>query len=233
MNFADFNPIIALVYYAVFLFSTTLHEAAHATAALLGGDETAYEGGQVSLDPLPHIQREPFGMLVLPILALFIIQWPFGYASTPYDPQWADRHPRRAALMALAGPAANLLLMIVFGLAIRFVVASPSFEIAGLGERGFDKIVVSNVSNTMSGIAMLLSVGYSLNLLLFLLNLLPVPPLDGSAALGLLLPEKQARVVHDYLRQPMFSLVGILLAWRVVAFLFGPAWFAGLRILLG
>ncbi len=100
-----------LIYYAVFLFSTTLHEAAHAWAALRGGDPTAYHGGQVTLDPLPHIRREPVGMVVLPILSVIVSGWPFGFASAPYDPNWALRHPKRAAWMALAGPAANLSLV--------------------------------------------------------------------------------------------------------------------------
>ena len=64
-----------LIYYAVFLFSTTLHEAAHAWAALRGGDPTAYHGGQVTLDPLPHIRREPVGMVVLPILSVIVSGW--------------------------------------------------------------------------------------------------------------------------------------------------------------
>ena len=59
----------ALVYYVVFLLSTTLHKAAHAWAAARGGDLTAYHGGQVSLDPIPHIRREPFGMLILPLVS--------------------------------------------------------------------------------------------------------------------------------------------------------------------
>ena len=59
-----------LIYYIVFLFSTTLHEAAHAWVALRGGDPTASRGGQVSLDPRPHIRREPFGMLILPVLSV-------------------------------------------------------------------------------------------------------------------------------------------------------------------
>src|SRR5215210_5384554 len=83
-----------LMYYVVFLFSTTLHEAAHAWAAQRGGDLTAYRGGQVSLDPMPHIRREPIGMVALPL-------------------------PRRAAWMALAGPAANLLLVVLAALALR------------------------------------------------------------------------------------------------------------------
>jgi hypothetical protein len=94
-----------LLWVAVFLFSTTVHEAVHALAALRGGDPTAYLGGQVSLAPLPHIRREPIGMLVVPILTVFTNGWALGWASTPYDPYWAARHPRRAATMAAAGPA--------------------------------------------------------------------------------------------------------------------------------
>ena len=106
----------AITYFVVFLFSTTLHEAAHAWAALRGGDLTAYHGGQVSLDPRPHIKREPFGMVVLPLVSALATGWPMGYASAPYDPDWARRYPRRAALMALAGPGANLLLVILAAL---------------------------------------------------------------------------------------------------------------------
>ena len=102
-----------LTFYVVFLFSTTLHEAAHAWAAKLGGDLTAYHGGQVSLDPLPHIRREPFGMVILPLLTALTMGFPIGFASAPYDPAWAQKYPKRSAWMALAGPAANLLLMLI------------------------------------------------------------------------------------------------------------------------
>ena len=71
----DLTPEI-LVYgfisYIVFLFSTTCHEAAHALVAKMGGDETAASGGQVSLNPIPHIQREPWGMVVFPIISFFL-----------------------------------------------------------------------------------------------------------------------------------------------------------------
>ena len=60
--------IAGVVWYVVFLLSTTCHEAAHAWAAKLGGDLTAFHGGQVSLDPIPHIRREPFGMVIFPLL---------------------------------------------------------------------------------------------------------------------------------------------------------------------
>src|SRR5260221_3960222 len=95
------------IWYIAFLCSTTCHEAAHALAAKIGGDDTAFVGGQVSLNPVPHIQREPWGMVVFPILSLIVTHNLFGWASAPYDPLWERRHPRRAAWMALAGAAAH------------------------------------------------------------------------------------------------------------------------------
>src|SRR5689334_22260672 len=94
-----------LLWFTAFLFSTSVHEAMHALAAYRVGDPPAYLGGQVSLSPLPHIRREPIGMLVVPLLTAFTAGWAVGWASTPYDPRWAARHPRRAAIMAAAGPA--------------------------------------------------------------------------------------------------------------------------------
>ena len=72
-------------------------------AAYRGGDPTAYHGGQVSLSPVPHIRREPIGMLVVPLLTALSQGWAIGWASTPYDPRWAARYPKREALMAAAG----------------------------------------------------------------------------------------------------------------------------------
>ena len=108
--------LLGIVWYVVLLFSLTFHEAGHAWAALRGGDRTAYRGGQVSLDPIPHIRREPFGTVIFPLLAYSLGGWMIGWASTPYDPAWAHAHPRRAGWMSLAGPASNLLLVLVAAL---------------------------------------------------------------------------------------------------------------------
>lgn len=124
------NPqllVEGLTWFVVFLFSTTLHEAGHALAAWKLGDSTAYEGGQVSLNPLPHIRREPLGMVLVPLLSFAMSHWMMGWASAPYDPLWAHRYPKRAALMAAAGPAANLLLVLVAGLLIRAGIWSGTF----------------------------------------------------------------------------------------------------------
>src|SRR6476659_583779 len=110
--------VLGLTWCVAFIFSTTLHEAGHALAALKLGDPTAYEGGQVSLNPWPHIRREPLGMVIVPIASFALNGWMMGWASAPFDPEWAHRYPKRAALMAAAGPAANLLLVLLSGLAI-------------------------------------------------------------------------------------------------------------------
>src|SRR6202047_4951439 len=118
----DITPeflLYGFIWYVAFLFSTTCHEAAHAYVAKRGGDETAAEGGQVSLNPLPHIRREPFGMVLIPLLSYFISRSMIGWASAPFDPLWERRNPRRAGWMALAGPAANFTLMILAAIGLR------------------------------------------------------------------------------------------------------------------
>jgi len=115
-------------WYLAFLFSTTLHEASHALAALKLGDDTAHRGGQVTLDPIPHIRREPLGMVVVPIVSYLMGGWMIGWASAPYDPEWARRNPRRAALMALAGPSANLLICVIAAILIRLGIHLGWFD---------------------------------------------------------------------------------------------------------
>ncbi|MGH7700189.1 MAG: site-2 protease family protein [Gemmatimonadales bacterium] len=219
-----------LVYYVVFLFSTVLHEAAHAWAAKLGGDLTAYHGGQVSLDPRPHIRREPFGMVVLPLISVVISGWPFGFASAPYDPRWAIRHPTRAAWMALAGPGANLALVLLAALLIRGGVAAGVFyppEVVRFGQ-----ITGSEPAGLWPGLAFLLGVVFSMNLILAALNLLPVPPLDGSAAVPLFLsPEAATRYQQFLWSQPMLGWFGMLVAWQVFGVVWNPLFLLAVNLL--
>lgn len=221
--------LLGVVWYVVFLFSTCCHEAAHAWAALRLGDPTAYHGGQVSLDPLPHVRREIFGTVIFPILTFILTrQWMMGWASAPYDPEWADRHPRRAAWMALAGPAANLILLVAAGLAIRAGIWAGIFEAPTFAT--FSRVVGAEAGVAV-GAATLLSILFSLNLVLLVFNLLPLPPLDGSAALPLLLPERAARAYLALARQPMLSFAGLLVAWRLFQPLFDPVHTLALNLL--
>src|SRR5437016_4781440 len=168
---------MGVMWYVVFLLSLTCHEASHALAAKLGGDLTAFHGGQVSLDPLPHIRRERFGMVLLPILSYVTGGWMMGWASAPYDPDWQQRHPRRAAWMALAGPAANFTLALVAGIVVHAGILAGIFKPPE--SAGFARIVDAVAPGIAEGAAKFLSLLFSLNILLGTFNLLPVPPLDG------------------------------------------------------
>jgi len=193
---------IGFIWYIAFLFSTTCHEAAHALVAKIGGDTTAASGGQVTLNPVPHIQREPWGMVVIPILSFIATKSMIGWASAPYDPHWERRHPRRAALMALAGPTANYLLMFLaviglrLGTAMHWLGSNPA-----TGRMDFPTVVLFDF--------------FTLNLLLGTFNLLPTPPLDGSSVIMLFMSEQRAQKYLDWLRGSSYAMLGLLVALLV------------------
>jgi Zn-dependent protease len=201
-NLTPETLLLGFIYYVVFLFSTTCHEAAHALVAKLGGDNTAALGGQVSLNPLPHIRRSPYGMVVFPILSFFFFGGMIGFASAPYDPNWERRHPRRSALMALAGPATNFTLMLIGAFALRAGTALHWFS----GSRSFT--------------VQFLFAMFSLNLLLGVFNLLPVPPLDGSSAIMLFMSENTARSYIDTIRSGPYAMPGILIGIIIFNYIF-------------
>jgi len=187
-----------LIQFVIFLFSTTCHEAAHAFAAKRGGDLTAFHSGQATLNPVPHIRREPFGMVLVPLLCFYIGSPMIGWASAPYDPLWARRYPRRAALMSLAGPAANFSLVLISALLLN------------LG--AFTGLFTSELS---AGVMAFLKIMFSLNILLGVFNLIPIPPLDGFSALALFLPESAALRLFDLGYQiRRFSFLILLLGWQ-------------------
>jgi Zn-dependent protease len=222
--------LLGVIWYVVFLLSTTCHEAAHALAAMLGDDHTAFHGGQVSLNPIPHIRREPFGMVVFPLLSYYLGGWMMGWASAPYDPIWAQRYPRRAAWMSLAGPGANFTLTILSALAIHAGILMGAF--AHPDEINFTHLVIAVRPGAAEGAATLLSVMFSLNLLLGAFNLLPVPPLDGFGAVGLLLTEGAARRFQELaLQMRGFSMIGLLIAWKIFDPIFDPVFSLALKAL--
>jgi Zn-dependent protease len=198
----DITPeflLYGFIWYVAFLFSTTCHEAAHAFVAKRGGDKTASEGGQVSLNPIPHIRREPFGMVLVPLLSYFINQSMIGWASAPFDPAWERRYPRRAGWMALAGPAANFTLMILAAIGLRVGMSTGLLgRDPATGRPGITFVV--------------LIVFFSLNLLLGTFNLLPVPPLDGSTGIMIFMSESTAQKYLNWLRGNSYAMLGLLVA---------------------
>jgi Zn-dependent protease len=189
--------------FVTLLISLTVHEAAHALFALWGGDRTAYRAGQVSLNPLPHIRREPFGMIVLPLLTLFATNGNscFGFAHAPFDPIWAERNPKRAALMSLAGPLGN------------FALAAIAFGVLAYVGRAdsANEATVRRIAGTF----------LYLNLLLGVFNLVPLPPLDGAGVVRGLVPA--TRRLFDTIEQiPYSTIVVFVLLSRFVGELFFP-----------
>jgi Zn-dependent protease len=217
------------LWYLAFLFSVVVHEASHAFAAMKLGDKTAYEGGQVTLDPFPHIKREPIGTVVVPILSFLAGGWMIGWASAPYDPVWARNYPRRSALMSLAGPLANLAVVVIAGLAIRLGMATDLFYAPE--SINFSHLVGSRAEGTLAGLATLLSILFTINLLLFTFNLIPVPPLDGSGIIPFLLSKERAVAYMDFLHGSQLSFIGLFVAWKVFDYLFDPVHLLFINIL--
>jgi Zn-dependent protease len=210
----DLDVTKALLFYIVLLVSLVTHEAAHALFAYLGGDDTAYLGGQVTLNPMPHIRREPFGTVVLPLVSLFMTggRGCIGFAHAPFDPVWARFHPRRAALMAAAGPLANVALAAIAFIILKILIAADVANATGQFWE-IDRIARPlEASGPIEAACRILSVFLGLNVLLATLNVYPVPPLDGAAVLEGLFPKLS--VVYDFIRnQPILLIACIAGVW--------------------
>lgn len=168
------NDIIrtVLIYALPVLFAITLHEAAHAYAAKYFGDSTAYLAGRMSLNPIRHI--DPLGTIVIPV-ALYIATsgaFLFGYAKpVPIDFNQLRNPKRQMAWVALAGPAAN------FVMALLWLIVSIFMRAGAVDEVFFLEMARAGILT---------------NILMFAFNLVPIPPLDGGRILTSMLPNKLA-----------------------------------------
>jgi Zn-dependent protease len=226
------NPdylVFGFLEYVVFLFSTTCHEASHALVAKWGGDMTALEHGQVSLNPLPHIRREPFGMVIMPILGIATMSGLIGWASAPYDPAWSQKYPKRAAWMSLAGPSANFILAIVAAVLMRIGIAAGAF--VPVYPTFSHMVAAASDGGITEGIATVLSVLFSLNILLGVFNLIPIPPLDGYGILGLFTSERGALKLQAWRMQVGgMAILGLVVAWQLFDRVFPPVFNAATNI---
>jgi Zn-dependent protease len=171
-----------ITYYVVLLFSLSVHESAHAWMALQMGDDTAARQGRITLNPLAHI--DPIGTVMVPLLQVLwggvpLLAWA---KPTPVAGQNLRKLARGHVLVAGAGPVSNLLLALVFTLALFVGLRTGARDVQPL--------------------MMLLQVGVQMNVLLAIFNLVPLPPLDGSwvASWGLPRPigEQYDRIVEPY-----------------------------------
>ncbi|CAN5406288.1 site-2 protease family protein [soil metagenome] len=180
------------------LFAITLHEVAHGYIAMKFGDKTALMLGRLTLNPIKHIDL--IGTIIVPTVLFFLGGFIFGWAK-PVPVTWQNlRHPRRdMALVALAGPIANLLM--IFGWAL----------IAKLS-------VLLSITMPTAALALhyMGEAGILINLVLLILNLIPIPPLDGSRVLSSILPP---RIAYHFNRLEPFGFL-ILLALLASGILF-------------
>lgn len=223
---ANFLPELP-VWYVATLLSMTVHEAAHAIVGVKSGDETARD--QVTLDPSPHIRQEPVGTMLVPIVSyvLFKGSWMIGYASAPYDPVWAGRFPKRAAIMAAAGPISNFLLAAVAGGLIAYGLSTGHFVPSGAR---LAELIVSPDGPTL--LTTSLSVLFSINILLGTFNLIPLPPLDGHAIVPLVLSKRATRKYFEFFRAPGSVIFGLAISFALFSRVAGPVLYGAFAILV-
>ena len=201
----DWGHMITL--FVVLIISLTCHEAAHGLFAKLGGDPTAWNRGLVTLNPIPHMKREPVGMIVIPLAILYFSggRYCFGGASAPIDGLWAARHPKKAALMSFAGPLANVVLAAI-GFVVMYAIARPDDD-----------------APWQRTVALIAHAVLALNLLLAVFNLLPLPPFDGAGVVGGLSRPAQ-RLYDSYARFPLYGLLSMVIAWLLLDYTFQPTY---------
>ena len=207
------------IYALPVIFAITLHEAAHGYVAKHYGDLTAYAQGRVTLNPLRHI--DPLGTIIVPLLLIAVgSHYIFGWAK-PVPVNFANlRRPKRDMLwVAAAGPGANLLMAFLWALVIKFGLAMPESDLA-------EPMILMGKA------------GILINAILLVLNLLPLPPLDGGRIAVSLLPR---RIAYRFSQiEPYgFIILLILLFTGVLGAVIGPfiiitirmvAWFVGLQV---
>jgi Zn-dependent protease len=182
------------------LMSITFHEFCHAWMADRLGDPTGRLQGRLTLNPIAHIDL--FGTVIFPLLLISLNQLPFGWAKpVQYNPYNLSNARRDGALIALAGPLANILIAILVAIPFKYLAntvfaATPGYQ--------------------------LLYIMFVVNVSLFAFNMLPFPPLDGSKVLGLIVPDRFAYQYGVYLAKGAryFSII-ILLDFIVLRNLFG------------
>ncbi len=168
------------------IFAIVLHEVAHGWVADKLGDNTARSMGRLTLNPISHIDL--FGTIIMPLM-LFVLtkgQMVFGYAKpVPINPYNFKDPKKGMALSSLAGPGINLVMAISFSLLLRVVISPLEGMVP---KQSWDLIALP--------ITLMLGYGVIINIVLAVLNLIPIPPLDGSRVVYWLLPNKPAAVYY-------------------------------------
>ncbi len=204
----SFDPARIFFDMVAFLFAISLHEAAHAWTAARCGDPTAKMLGRITLNPLRHI--DPFGSILIPLIGMLSGIGFIGWARpTPVDPRNFKRPVADDILVSLAGPASNVLLLIVFGIMLKIYLSMNG---------------APRMHSSAAPLLYLLLSSVTINLVLAIFNLIPVPPLDGSHVIRHFL---SGSALATYDRLGTYGLMLLFIAnwyFNFLGYLFRPAY---------
>jgi Zn-dependent protease len=200
----DLNIIQKIAVWALpVLFAITVHEVAHGWVALKLGDKTALMLGRLTLNPLKHIDM--VGTVIVPLVLLTFGGFIFGWAKpVPINPQNFKHKKRDMALVSIAGPLANFIMAIIW---------------AGITKLGL--ILLNNGMSAALPVVLMGQAGISINLVLMVLNLIPIPPLDGSHIIAAILPGRWV-YYYDRIAPYGFFILLFLLITGMLSFILWP-----------
>lgn len=207
--------VLILFQVVVLVLAFSVHESAHAYVAMRLGDPTAYMLGRVTMNPMKHL--DPLGSVLVPLISLVYGGWLIGWAKPCPVTTRNFRHFRRDdILVSMAGPASNLAMAAIALLLLIVLKHAGGIQSIDAAMLMANHLTVDTGGLRLFPVAMLLYYGVTINLLLFIFNLIPVPPLDGSHVLRHFLPYGVEKV---YDRIGMYGLIAI--------FLLGGRWIFG------
>lgn len=181
-----------IIWYSLFLGSIVIHESTHAYVAFKLGEKGIKKEGLVTLNPFPYLRREIIGTVFAPIISYVKLGFILGWANTPIDLRWAKDYPKKCGVVILAGPVVSLFMLITisviiylgfyFGILIKLENTSYSIFIG---------------SSQFYYLPIILSVAFTMNLILLFFSIIPFPSNDGASIFLFVLPNKKARGFLD------------------------------------
>ncbi|PIP27089.1 MAG: site-2 protease family protein [Candidatus Moranbacteria bacterium CG23_combo_of_CG06-09_8_20_14_all_39_10] len=182
--------VLGMFFFVILLYSVIIHEVSHGISALWQGDSTAKYAGRLNLNPFSHI--DIWGSIIVPILMYLSVGFAFGWAKpVPYNPYNLKNQKWGPALVAIAGPASNILLALIFAFVARLIDLPVAVKLEIIRHATEFSTIAPLVAGSLSAIFFeICIVVIFMNVLLAFFNLIPIPPLDGSKLLFAVLPMK-------------------------------------------